>query len=504
MNTLNNPQPPSDNSYDDEIDLRELLLNIWKYKILIIALAFVGSVFGSVASFYSKKEVSESLFFIPDVPLARLKIYQNNINNPSNLKEFLENSENVNSDVAKQLNNLINKPEIIKAVTPFLSLNDGDAKQLGVKNLETKDAKFIGFNIIYKGNNGVPVSEVVETLGEYIRNTIIRIDMNDVLRKNNETLEITYKEIENQRIKSDFSIRLDIEQQILKLYEANNNKQEALATEKIKSDFEIIQQEKRSANLQELESRVTKSQNLPTNNILSITRETEVYLPIDRQLIANKIRTDDLRLAEPRRKSELLMGDIKRQFYLECLNALRESKSGREFLETIKLITQKIFSAEALREPAYAQAWNDIEIQRKGWEVSYIASEAKYKRELLACEIKMKYYKNVLRSFMKSKDKSDFIKNLQTFKQEIIAEYDPDIDFIQLVSNEINFERLNWNSLYLVDMRFSYPPKSVNYLERKITLRNGLLIGLMAGGMGGCFLALFLSWWKKDSDNTAA
>jgi LPS O-antigen subunit length determinant protein (WzzB/FepE family) len=46
-------------------------------------------------------------------------------------------------------------------------------------------------------------------------------------------------------------------------------------------------------------------------------------------------------------------------------------------------------------------------------------------------------------------------------------------------------------------MRFASAPSS--YKESKPSKPVGLLLGLMVGGMGGCFLALFLSWWKKDS-----
>jgi hypothetical protein len=516
MNKLNNSQPPTENSYDDEIDLREILLNLWKYKILIIALSLIGAGLGVGFSIINTKYVSNGFFLVSSdnqdnqdnqdkkITIDRYKIYKNVIFDGKRFEDFLKKNGKLDGETSEIFKPVFqNKSAIEKIIIPeFSSISDRDAKSLGVKSDATEKAYLMGFTLRLESVK--PLGEMpFKILEDYIRLTIVDVDLEQILKTKKYESESGLAALKNAHINSDFSIRIEIEQQILKLFESNNSKQELLSSDKIKSDFEITQQENRYKSLQELVPKLSNSRSAEFNNIITINKESEVFLPINSQLLANKIRIDDLKMMEPRRQFEILVGEIKRQFFLECLNAIREANSGPDFIETTKIILNKIIPPDALKKPAYSQAWNDIEIQRKAWEVSYMTNIAKFNRERVSAELIKEYYSDLLDSFKNNSDKTNFIKEVPKIKGKVFSKEDQNKDFVKIISNKIDIEAMGWSNYYFSKIGFNYPPGD-SYKESKPSKPVGFLIGLMAGGMGGCFLALFLSWWKKDSINTAS
>ncbi len=502
MNT--NSQPPTDNSYDDEIDLRELLLNLWKHKILIIALALVGAGLGVGFSIKNTKYVSTAFFSFSSTNQAyqitteKYKIYQNVIFNGRRLEDFMKKNGKLDDETSKFFKPFFkNNSAIEKIIIPeFSSVSEKEAKSLGFKLDATEKAYLMGFKL--RLESAKPFGEMpLKILEDYIRNAIVDVDFEKILITKKYESESGLLKLKNNHFNSDFLKRVEIEGQILKSFESNNIKQELLSSEKIKSDFEIKLQEMRYKSLQELQSISSKSRPPEFANVISINKESEVFLPVDNQIIASRIRLDDLRLAEPRRQFEILVGEIKRQFFLECLNVLRKANSGPEFIEKTKNILNNIIPLEFKEKPAYAQSWNDIELQRKAWEISYLTNIEKFTRERISAELLNIYSVELFNNFKNQLNKSDFIKEIPQIKAKVIDRQDDSMDFIKILSNEIDIEAMSWTN-YFSQLGFQYPPGD-DIKESKPSKPVGLLLGFMAGGMGGCFFALFLSWWKKDS-----
>ena len=126
----------------------------------------------------------------------------------------------------------------------------------------------------------------------------------------------------------------------------------------------------------------------------------------------------------------------------------------------------------------------------------------KRKRDLEMIQMKSKYYDLLQEIFKKSINGKEFIFSLNKALDFAFVNYDKKIEHVELVFNELDIQRQRWILAYTKEMRFASEPSA--YKKCMPSKPVGLLMGLMAGGMGGCFLALALSWWKKDSDNTAA
>lgn len=402
MNTLNNPQPSSDNSYDDEIDLRELLLNIWKYKILIIALAIVGAALGVGFSIRNTKYVSNAFFLVSSdkqdkqdklITIDKYKVYSNVIFDGKRFEDFLKKNGKLDDETAKIFKPVFeNKAALEKIIKPeFSSVSDKDAKSLGVKADAAEKAYLMGFTLRLESAN--PLGEMPLTiLGDYIQNAIIQQDFEE-------------------------SLRVFQHQSNLGLIQLRNAD--------IQADFEIKQEDLKADTLRKQATKNSGSVSVDNRQLVSIEKGTERYLSPGSQLVAAEILISDMRIQALKRKRDLEMIQIKSKYYDLLQEIFKKSINGKEFIFSLNKALDFVFV---------------------------------------------------------NKDKKT--------------------EYVELVFNELDIQRQRWILAYTKEMRFASEPSA--YKECKPSKPVGLLMGLMAGGMGGCFLALFLSWWKKDSDNTAA
>jgi capsular polysaccharide biosynthesis protein len=404
---ITNSQPPTDNSYEDEIDLREILLNLWKYKILIIALSLIGAGLGVGFSIQNTKYVYTAFFLVSSdkqynqykqdkqdkqdkqITIDKYKVYQNVIFDGKRFEGFLKKNGKLDDETSKIFKPVFeNKSAIEKIIKPeFSSVSDKDAKSLGVKVDATEKAYLMGFT--FRLESAKLLGEIPLTiLGDYIQNTIIQQDFEE-------------------------SLRVLQDQSNLSLIELRNAD--------IRSDFEIQQQELKSDTLRKQIAKNSGSVGFDNRQLVSIEKGTERYLSPESQLVAAEILISDMRIQALERKRNLEM-----------------------------------------------------------------------------IQIKAKYYDLLHEGFKKSINGKDFIFGLNKYLDYAFANKDKKIEYVELVFNELDIQRQRWILAYAKEMLFAAEPSA--YKESKPSKPVGLLMGLMAGGMGGCFLALFLSWWKKDSN----
>ena len=81
--------------------------------------------------------------------------------------------------------------------------------------------------------------------------------------------------------------------------------------------------------------------------------------------------------------------------------------------------------------------------------------------------------------------------------------HDRTLDIVEQTWNEIDVQRENWSSTYLLSMRFVASPEGAEVKVRKPGIALGLVLGGMLGGMLGMMIALVRSWWRNEGEATA-
>ena len=397
---ITNSQPPTDNSYEDEIDLREILLNLWKYKILIIALALIGAGLGVGFSIQNTKYVCAAFFLVSSdkqdkqdkqdkrITIDKYKAYQNVIFDGKRFEDFLKKNGKLDDELFKIFKPVFeNKSAIEKKIKPeFSSVSDKEAKSLGVKVDATEKAYLMGFTL--RLESAKLLGEMPLTiLGDYIQNTIIQQDFEEILRVLQDQSNLSLIELRNADIRS---------------------------------DFEIQQEELKADTLRKQIAKNSGSVGFDNRQLVSIEKGTERYLSPESQLVAAEILISDMRIQALGRKRDLEMIQIKSKYYDLLHECFKNSINGKDFVFTLNKALDRAF-----------------------------------------------------------------------------VNYDKKTEYVELVFNELDIQRQRWIIAYIKEMRFA--ADSSAYKESKPSKPVGFLVGLLAGGMGGCFLALFLSWWKKDS-----
>ena len=280
-----------------------------------------------------------------------------------------------------------NKSAIEKIIKPeFSSVSDKEAKSLGVKVDATEKAYLMGFTL--RLESAKLLGEMPLTiLCDYIQNTIIQQDFEEILRVLQDQSNLSLIELRNTDIRS---------------------------------NFEIQQEELKADTLRKQIAKNSGSVGFDNRQLVSIEKGTERYLSPESQLVAAEILISDMRIQALERKRDLEMIQIKAKYYDLLHEGFKKSTNGRDFIFDLK-------------------------------------------------------------------------KSLDLF----FVDKDKKTEYVELVFNELDIQRQRWSLAYTKEMRFAAEPSA--YKESRPSKPVGLLLGLMAGGMGGCFFALFLSWWKKDS-----
>lgn len=328
--------PPPSSADSDEIDLRELVRLIWIKRRLIIGLMVTGSLAGVVASQMSTKYVSEGLF-MTSAPVDAYKRYESILLNGPRLRQFLQQSDNT-ATTAALLPLADNPASLRKAIAPEFGFTDKDAKTFGVQAEKAND--LIGIRLRHE-NDAPMVGTPVTVLAEFVRDTIIRVDL----------------EAEMLSRCNDFRTR-----------------EQTLRNDQIQNDFDIQQQQQRISTLKTLIARQPNSAMPDNRQIVAVEQGSERFLSPLAQLTAAEILVADMRLAEARRERERAASALKRDYYCQAQHALQTSGSGRSFLEQLQTIQAATFEGKNRTDDLVEKTWNELEVERTNWSSKYLSS----------------------------------------------------------------------------------------------------------------------------------
>ena len=331
--------PPTPHySDDDEIDLRELVRNLWQRRVLIISLAIVGAVLGFVLSTLSTRYVSSGLLLTPAVKTETYGQYAAALLSAPRFGAFLDRQQEKDPNTVALLRNLeANSGALAEAIKPQFSFTEQDAKKYGVK-IEGSGT-FIGFNLRNgqkEPSGGVPVM----MLSEYVRDTLIEVGLSAVMLP---------RCLENEAL------------------------EQKLRTEQLKDGFEITQNEARAQTLRNVIAQVPDSAVIDNRQIVTVDEKNERFLSPAAQLVGAEVAISELRLAQTERDRDRIAARLKRDYYCNANTRLGTSMSGAEFLNVLNEVHATVFKDQDMNVPIVAQTESELSFQRAGWKRDYVS-----------------------------------------------------------------------------------------------------------------------------------
>jgi len=336
---MQNTQPHAQ-PYDDEIDLRQLVAVLWRQKVMITAIGILGAAIGVGASISSTKHVAEGLFITPGVSASNYKRYESVFSNGARLQQYLQSTNQATTHDGALLVKLADEPNgLTNALKPEFAFTDRDSKAFGVK-VEDAAGAMIGVRIqvAHKApTGGTPVT----LLAEYVRDSIIRVDMEATMLSQCNSFRTREQELRNAQIQNDFAIR---------------------------------QEESRLANLRDIIARNPEASSIDNRQIVSVERGTERFLSPAAQLVASEIQIGELKLAEVLRERDRIASALKRDYYCQAQQALQQPTTGRAFLDGIQNIQAAAFQGQDKSIDVVEQTWNELDVERANWINTYLQS----------------------------------------------------------------------------------------------------------------------------------
>jgi hypothetical protein len=285
--------------------------------------------------------VTEGLFLTPGVSAANYKRYESVFSSGARLQQFLQTTNQATTPEGELLWRLADTQDGLRnALKPEFAFTDRDQKTFGVKLGDENPSAMIGVRIQFdhkEPTGGTPVA----LLAEYVRDSIIRVNMEATMLAQCTDYSTREQELRNAQIQNDFAIR---------------------------------QEQGRLAKLREIIARNPTASTIDNRQIVSLEKGTERFLSPAAQLVASEIHIADMKLAEARRERDRIGSALKRDYYCQAQQALQQSTTGRDFLHSLQSIHANVFQGQDKTIDIVEQTWNELDMQRENWSSNYLSS----------------------------------------------------------------------------------------------------------------------------------
>jgi hypothetical protein len=330
------PPPPAARAAD-EIDLRRLVHVLWQYRRSVILVAALGVVLGGTVSWLSTRYRTEGLFLTPKLDLPSYKPLEASFASRPTLEAFLRQSGQADSRAAELLRDMVEIPGALgRAVQPVFAFTDRDAKQFGV---QVDEAGIVGLRLTLE-EKGKFSDAPVRLLGEYMRDTRIKVELED---------------------------------QLLEACRENGMRERELRNEQLQSDFGLRQQQDRAETLRAIASRTSSRDAGAGRQLVSLENGGERFLSPVTQLVAVEVAIAEIKLADERRARDLITAGLRREFYCRAAAELkRDALMGTKFLDALPGIQRAVFEGQDMARDIVEHTANTLSIQQATWKNHYV------------------------------------------------------------------------------------------------------------------------------------
>lgn len=330
----------------DEIDLRQVVAVLWRRRIVILALGFLGSAFGLAASRLSTQYVSSGLLQAPtsarldteSINAANYKRYENMLFDASNLQQFLSHLASDTPGHA-EVSQLASNPNALrKTITPEFSLTEKEQRALGVKLSSEQAGTLLGFRVRYAASTPSH-GTALELLGEYLRDTVLRLDLRRYMAEQCERSQASEIELRNEQLKADFFIQ---------------------------------QEQQRLQYLKRLLAQNPAAAAADSRQIISLDNNGARYLSPRVHLTATEIAIADARLGQSQRDRDTMASKIKTNYYCEASRLQGDDMPARAYLDRLPALQATALGQQDKRHTVVEQTANDLALQRQAWRDNYL------------------------------------------------------------------------------------------------------------------------------------
>lgn len=336
MTSLNRGERHAAAGDDGELDLQQLAHAVWRYRVAIVVFSVCAAALGVAASILLTTRESRGLFLTPAVTVDAYKRYEASFGNRQRLEEFLDTSGNAASPAAAQLRTAVDTGSFGRLARPVFAFTDKDAKTYGIK---VEDAnKLVGIELSVAQVDEAGDAPVL-TLAEYVRDVIIKTDLQE------------------------FALAQCL---------ANQTRDDELRNLQIADEFQRDQERLRAESLRRIIASTPGAESIGGLQTVSVEDGTQRFLSPAAQLVAAEIRISDLEIAQKER-DRLRVAAALRQTYFCAVNAqLSERISGRELLARLDAIKTSALGGSDLRDSAVEEVDNALQIQAQRWRNEYL------------------------------------------------------------------------------------------------------------------------------------
>jgi LPS O-antigen subunit length determinant protein (WzzB/FepE family) len=330
------PQKPPVSHAHEEIDLRQLAHVVWRHRITIVLMSVLGALLAAGAHLLLAQYESRGLFLTPGVAVDAHKRYEAALDNRSRLEQFLDLSGNADSPAADVIRKVMESGTFSEAARPVFAFTEKDAKAFGVK---VEDAnKLVGMELSLRRKTPEGVAPV-QVLAEYVRDAMIKVDLEDF---------------------------------VLDQCLANEIRDRELRNEHIRNEFEIAQERLRAENLRRIMAATPGAQNIENRQVVSLENGGERFLSPAAQLVAAEITISDLALEEQERGRQRVSAQLRKEYYCRANAALAAPITGRKLLDELDKIRAEVFATRDMTSDVVEETENALAIQSQKWRNQYL------------------------------------------------------------------------------------------------------------------------------------
>lgn len=350
MNTRTPTQIPSENIPTDEIDLRKLVGSLWRQRKLIAILGIAGGMVGLALSLTTTQYVSSGLFQIhserdakqvniESVSASNYKRYESVLLNPQNLEHFVDQRTMPSEPGVSNVLELVENPKKLRsAISPEFSLTEKEQRNLGIKISAEEGNLLLGFRVQHASKEPSQ-GAVLKILGEYLRDSVIALD----LRSHAET---------------------QCARQELRASELRN--------EQLKVQFLIEQEEERMKSLRRLIEKNPTAAVIDTRQVISLENNGARFLTPGAHLNAAEIGVTDMKLGQKEREREMIAISIKKSYYCEGVKLLTQPAAAAAILDQFEKLQLAAVKNHDSNLPIVEQTSNEIKLELIKWRDTYL------------------------------------------------------------------------------------------------------------------------------------
>jgi len=339
MSPETSPHAPSHPIYaSQDIELRHVVRAVWRYRWVAFVFGILGALCGLAMSLASTRYVAEGLFLAPTLSVASFKKYEAALGNKQRLQKFLDSNDLTGTQTEELLTRLLELPGAQdEAIQPAFSFTGRDAKVYDIAKVEDA-GELLGIQLRLE-RKAVTEDSPIRHLAEYLRHTMIEVDLRDTM----------------------LTQCLDFQR-----------RQQELRNEQIQSDFDALQLRQRAARLRELIASVPGTAGIDSRQVVSVENGGEKYLSPAAQLVAAEVAITEADLGTVKRGREQTAAALKKAYYCEGRELQKASDSGQAFLLQLDVLREKVFAGSDMASDIVEQTANQLALERQKWADDYL------------------------------------------------------------------------------------------------------------------------------------